>query len=168
MWLFAVLSVVAVQRLIELRVAQRHTRALLSRGGIEIARGQHQWFIVLHACWLLAMFDFVPATATPNWLLLVAFALLQCARIWVIMSLGPYWTTRVITVPTAPLVRRGPYRFLRHPNYAIVALEIALLPLAFGAPTIALLFSIANAMLVAWRLRAEDGALSPRRTIDET
>lgn len=164
MWIYPVLAIVAVQRLIELRVAEQRTRALLARGGIEIAREQHPWFVALHSSWLLAMLIFVPAAAIPNRWLLVAFALLQCGRIWVITSLGPYWTTRVITVPNAPLVRRGPYRFLRHPNYAIVVLEIGLLPLAFGAWEIAAFFSIANAILLTWRIRAEDSALSTRRT----
>ncbi len=161
MWLYGVLAFVAAQRLIELHVARKHADALLARGGIEIAREQHPWFIALHAAWLLAMFDFVPPTAMPNWSLLAAFALLQCARIWVIASLGPNWTTRVITVPGAPLVRKGPYRFVRHPNYAIVALEIAFLPLAFGAWTIAAAFTIANAVLLTWRIKAEDRAIAP-------
>jgi methyltransferase len=99
----------------------------------------------------------------PNVALLAIFVLSQLARLWIIASLGPYWTTRVITLPGAPLVREGPYAFMRHPNYAIVCIEIAILPLAFGAWQIALFFTVANAALLAWRIRAEDAALDPRR-----
>jgi methyltransferase len=163
--LYVVLALVAAQRIVELCYARRNTRALLARGGVETARAQHPWFVTLHAAWLLAMLVFVPARTPPDWWLLGAFALLQGARIWVIASLGPYWTTRLITLPGAPLVRRGPYRLLRHPNYAIVALEIAALPLAFGAWIIALVFSAANAALLTWRIKAEDAALAPRRSL---
>jgi len=91
------------------------------------------------------------------------FAVLQLARLWVLVSMGRYWTTRVLTLPGAPLVRRGPYRWVRHPNYLIVVGEIAVLPLIFGAWQIALVFSVANAILLAWRIRIEDAALAPRR-----
>jgi methyltransferase len=81
------------------------------------------------------------------------------------VSLGPYWTTRIVTLPGAPLVQRGPYRFLNHPNYAVVTAEIAALPLAFGAYAIAITFSLANLALLAWRVRIEDRALAARRGI---
>jgi len=82
---------------------------------------------------------------------------------WVIITLGPYWTTRVITLPGAPLVRKGPYRLMRHPNYAIVVAEIAVLPLTFGAWTIAIVFSVLNALLIAHRISLEDAGLAERR-----
>src|SRR5262249_24074026 len=100
--------------------------------------------------------------------LLAAFAILQGLRLWVLLSLGRYWTTRIITVPGAPLVRRGPYRFLRHPNYLVVAAEIAMLPLAFGAWVVAVVFSALNAALLAWRIALEDQALAPRRQVSHT
>ena len=98
-----------------------------------------------------------------SWPLLGAFLLLQAARLWVIASLGRFWTTRVITLPGAPLVRRGPYRWLKHPNYLVVVAEIAVLPLTFGAWALALGFSLANAALLADRIRTEEKALAPRR-----
>jgi methyltransferase len=91
------------------------------------------------------------------------FLILQGARLWVLVSLGRYWTTRVITVPGAPLVRRGPYRYFRHPNYLVVVAEIAVLPIAFGAWVVAVVFSALNAALLAWRISLEDQALAPRR-----
>jgi len=161
--LWWILAAVALLRVVELIYAARNTRRLLAHGAIEIAREQYPWFIALHATWLAAMFFFIPATAAPNLYPLAIFVLAQAARVWIIASLGPYWTTRVITLPGAPLVRRGPYAFMRHPNYAIVCIELAALPLAFGAWQIALIFTVANAALLAWRIREEDAALDARR-----
>jgi methyltransferase len=156
-------AIVALLRVAELLYAGRNTRRLRARGGVEIAPEQYPWFVALHAAWLASLLLFVPAGATPNLYLLGIFALAQVARIWIIATLGPFWTTRVITLPGAPLVRRGPYRFVRHPNYAIVCVEIAVLPLAFGAWMDALIFTVANAALIAWRVAAEDSALNARR-----
>ena len=91
--------------------------------------------------------------------------MLQLGRIWVIVSLGRYWTTRIITLPDAPLVRSGPFRYLRHPNYLLVVAEIAVLPLAFGAVAIAATFSALNLALIARRIRIEDSVLAPRQAV---
>lgn len=104
-----------------------------------------------------------PTAMAPNPWLLTVYAGLQFGRLWVIATLGRFWTTRIITLPSAPLVRRGPYRFVRHPNYVVASLEIAVLPLAFGQVWIALVWSVANALLVGWRIRVEDQALNGRR-----
>jgi methyltransferase len=161
--LWWVLAAVALLRLFELLYAARNTRRLLARGGIEVGREHYRWFVALHAAWLLAMFVFIPPATMPNLYLLAIFILAQAARVWIIATLGPYWTTRVITLPGAPLVRRGPYAFLRHPNYAIVCIELAVLPLAFAAWQIALVFTLANAALLARRIRVENAALDGRR-----
>ena len=102
----------------------------------------------------------VPAGGPVHWPLLALYAALQGVRYWVIRSLGGHWTTRIITVPGRPLVRSGPYRYFRHPNYAVVAGEIALLPLVFGAWEIALVFSLLNGLLLAHRIRIENAALA--------
>jgi len=162
-WLYATLGFVVVQRGLELLYARANTRRALASGGVEIAARQHGWIVALHAAWIVAMFVFIPPKSEPNFILLALYAALQLARIWTIASLGPYWTTRVITFPDRPLIVRGPYRFMRHPNYAIVACEIALLPLAFSAWQIALLFSLLNGAALAVRLRAENPALDARR-----
>lgn len=161
--LYVVIAVVALQRIGELIYAERNTRRLRKRGAFEVAAWQHPLFVALHASWLLSLIVFIPAAQVPNWWLLCAFFGLQFARLWVLASLGPYWTTRIMTLPGAPLVRRGPYRFMKHPNYAIVALEIALLPLAFGAWVIAVIFTIANAGLTTIRIGSEDDALMTRK-----
>ncbi|MBV8637012.1 MAG: hypothetical protein JO322_02945 [Candidatus Eremiobacteraeota bacterium] len=161
--LYVILGLVAAQRAGELVYAERNTRRLRARGAVEAAAWQHPFFLLLHAAWLLALSMFVPADTTPNWWLVAAFFALQLARLWVLASLGPYWTTRIISLPAAPLVRRGPYRFMKHPNYAIVALEIAVLPFAFGAWRVALVFTLLNLFLLALRIRAEEKVLSERR-----
>ncbi len=163
-----VVALVAVERLVELWYARRNTRALLEAGGVEVGSGHYPLIVALHAAWLLTILATVPPEAGAFVPLLVLFALLQVFRAWVLLSLGKYWTTRVITVPGVPLVRRGPYRFLRHPNYVVVAAEIAVLPLAFGAWAVAVVFSALNGALLAWRISVEDQALGPRRETPHT
>lgn len=162
-WLYLVLVLVALQRMFELFQAQRNTDRLLARGASEIAPHQHPFFVAFHAAWLVAMAVSIPAGTPPNWWLIGAYALVECGRIWTIASLGEYWTTRIITLPSEPLVQRGPYRFVRHPNYIIVVLEVAILPLAFDAWQIAMVASVINAALLVWRMRAENAALNLRR-----
>ena len=154
---------VAVQRIAELFVARRNTARLLAEGGAEIGRGHYLPIVILHASWLLVIFVRVPPDAPANYWLIAAFLLLQLARVWVIMSLGRYWTTRVITLPNAPLVKSGPYRWLRHPNYVIVALELAVLPLAFFDWAVAVAFTVGNGVLMVIRIPAENRALASRR-----
>jgi methyltransferase len=161
MWL--VLGLVAAQRLWELWLADRNTRRLLAEGAVEVGSGHYPLFIVLHASWLAAIALTTPAATVPSLWLLAGYGVLQLGRLWVITTLGRFWTTRIITLPAAPLVRRGPYRFVRHPNYWVASLEILVLPLVFGQVWIALIWSVANALLVAWRIRVEDGALQDRR-----
>ena len=158
-----VVLLVAAQRLGELVLAQRNTKRLLQEGGREIGARHYPLFVLLHGGWLAAMFLLIPSSAPVSVPLLAIFVVLQLLRVWIVLTLGRYWTTRIITVPGAPLVRRGPYRFLRHPNYVVVIGEIAQLPLAFGAWQIALLFSILNLVLLRHRIRIEDTALAARR-----
>jgi methyltransferase len=153
-----ILFVVTVQRLAELRLSNRNTRRLLEQGAVEVGRGHYSLIVGVHVAWLAALWWWAPGQPI-NWSLVVLFALLQLARLWVITTLGPRWTTRIIVLPGAPLVRAGPYRFIDHPNYVIVALEIAVLPLAFGLVEWALFFSILNAAVLAVRIRAENKAL---------
>jgi methyltransferase len=152
--LHAVLGLVLLQRVAELCLAAANTRRLRALGSVEIDAGGYPWFMALHAAWLASLFLLVPANAGPSWPLLGLYAALQLGRLWVIASLGRRWTTRIIVLPGAPPVRSGPYRWLRHPNYAVV--------LAFGAVAIAVAFSVANLMLLARRIRIEDAALALR------
>jgi len=154
---------VAAQRLAELAWSQRNLRALRRIGAVEHGRAHYLLIVALHVAWLAALFFLVPPQTRPSIALIALYIALQFVRLWAILSLGPYWTTRIITVPGAPLVRTGPYRWLKHPIYAVVICEIALLPLAFGAWRIALGFTLANVVLLAWRIRTEEAAIAPRR-----
>lgn len=165
-WLaVAIVVLVALQRLVEVRYATHNTKALLAKGGIEIGRAHYPLLVLLHAGWLVAILVALPSAPSISWPLLALFVLLQAARVWVIATLGPYWTTRIITMKDAPLVKRGPYRFIRHPNYVVVVCEIAVLPLVFGEAWIALGFSLLNALALYLRIREEERALGPRRMI---
>lgn len=157
-----VVLLVALQRLGELVLARRNTARLLAQGATEAGRGHYPLFILLHGGWLVALFILTPAGAAVSWPLLGLFAVLQALRVWVVASLGPYWTTRIITPPAAPLVRTGPYRWVRHPNYLVVIAEIAVLPLAFGMVWLAVVFSALNLALLAWRVRVENRVLAGR------
>jgi methyltransferase len=161
--LYWTLGLVALQRLIELAHARRNTARLRRLGAVEADAGAYPFFVLLHAGWLMSLAIFVPAETQPDWLLICLFALLQLGRIWVIVSLGSFWTTRIVTLPDAPLVQAGPYRYFRHPNYLLVVAEIAVLPVAFGAVAIAATFSALNLMLIARRVRIEERVLAARR-----
>lgn len=157
-WPQILVLLVAAQRLGELVLARRNTRRLLARGGVEHGARHYPLIVLLHAAWLASLFLSVPAATAPNPWWLGLFVALQAGRAWAMASLGARWTTRVVVVPGRAPVRRGPYRFLRHPNYLIVALEIAVLPLAFGAWRLALVFSLLNAAILWVRIRAENAA----------
>lgn len=153
---------VVAARLAELAIAHRNTRRLLARGGAEADRGHYAVIVAVHAGWLAAIAFAIPPGTPPAPLPLVLFLIVQGLRYWVIFSLGARWTTRIIVVPGAPLVQRGPYRWLRHPNYVVVAAEIALLPLVFGAWEIALVFSLLNGAVLWRRIRVEERVLGIR------
>jgi len=153
-----ILALVTVERLAELPWAEANRRRLIAAGGHEVASGHYPLIVLVHASWLVALWLLAPGRPV-NLVLLVAFLLVEAGRIWVLTTLGRRWTTRIIVVPGEKLVARGPYRFVDHPNYVAVALEIALLPLVFGLWEVALIFSLLNAAVLWFRIRAENRAL---------
>jgi len=163
-WPWVIIGFLAFERLAELVYSEHNTRALLKRGAHEEGRGHYPLIVVFHVLWFAAVIGFLPQPASIHWVPLGLLAVFQVLRFWVLVTLGPYWTTRIITLPGAPLVRTGPYQFVRHPNYLVVMGEIALLPLVFGEIPVAVAFSIVHAGLIWWRIRSEDAALSARRT----
>ena len=158
------LACVTAERLGELWLARRNTSALIAAGAVEHAPGHYPLIVLLHTAWLVGLWAL--AWSSPiNTLWLVVFLLLQVLRVWVLATLGPRWTTRIIVQPGAPLVARGPYKWLSHPNYVVVIGEIAVLPLALGLPWYALAFSLANAAVLTIRIRAENAALVGSRQL---
>lgn len=164
---YVIVALVALQRLAELVYAERNTAALRRRGAIEVGRAHYPFIILLHLTWLVAILAMLPSRPRLDPALLVVLVILQVLRVWVMASLGPYWTTRIITLKEVALVRRGPYRYLRHPNYVIVVLEIAVLPLAFGETAVAIVFSVLNGIALGWRIRQENRALAGRRALPD-
>ena len=154
-----VLALVTLQRLGELALARRNTARLREAGAVEVGAEHYPLVVAVHGAWLAGLWLLAPSIA-PSLPWLAAFAVLQVLRVWVLASLGRRWTTRILVLPGAPLVRRGPYRLMAHPNYAIVVGEIAVLPIAFGLYGYALVFSLLNAAILAIRIKAETDALA--------
>jgi methyltransferase len=148
------LAAVTLERLGELWLARRNTAALLAHGAYEAAPGHYPLIVMLHTFWLAGLWALGwAAPLNVGWL--AVFLALQVPRVWVIATLGERWTTRIIVLPGAPLVKHGPYRFVNHPNYLVVIGEIAVLPLCLGLPWYALAFSVANLAVLTIRVRAE-------------
>ena len=154
----AILALVTLSRLVELPLARANTRRLIAAGGHEVAAGHYPLIVAIHAAWLATLWVLAPGRPV-NLPLLAFFGLVEIGRAWVLLTLGRRWTTRIIIAPGETLVRRGPYRFLNHPNYAVVVAEIALLPLVFGLWRTAVVFSLLNAAVLTVRIREENRAL---------
>ena len=163
LWAQILFAYVVIQRAAELAYANANTRRLLAEGGREYGAKHYPLFIVLHGGWLISIALFAKPTEIPDMLLLNTFVASQTFRFWTLASIGRWWTTRIISAPHFPKVKRGPYRYIKHPNYALVVVEIALFPLILGAPAMALTFSILNAALLWWRIRVENAVLGERR-----
>ena len=157
------LAFVTAQRLGELVYARGNERRLRAAGAVEVGAAHYPLIVALHAVWLivlwLAGWD---RPLQPGWTAL--YLVLQLGRAWVLLTLGRRWSTRVFVVPGETLVARGPFRFVRHPNYTVVACEIFVLPLALGLPWLSLLFGLANLAMLWWRIRVEGRALAELAT----
>ena len=158
-WGAVLLGYLTLQRLAELWWARQNEARLLAAGGIEYGRSHLALIVLLHAAWIAGMWA-LAFDRTVSAVYLALFVVLQIVRFWVLVTLGRRWTIRIIVVPGEHLVARGPYRWLRHPNYAVIIGEIAVVPLALGLPIYALVFSILNAAVLAIRIRAENAALA--------
>lgn len=161
------LALVTLERLAELWLARRNTKALIAAGAVEFAPGHYPLIVLLHAFWLTGLWLLGWNHPLSNvWL--VIFLMLQILRVWVLATLGARWTTRIIVQPGFALVAHGPYRWISHPNYLVVIGEIAVLPLCLGLPWYALMFSVANAAVLTIRIRAENAALAELRHLGKS
>jgi methyltransferase len=152
-----ILALVTLQRLAELWLSNHNTRRLIAKGAREHSPGHYPLIVAVHALWLASLWWLAPGRPVDGFWLAM-FLAVELARVWVLASLGPRWTTRIIILDE-PLVRRGPYRFVNHPNYLVVVAEIAVLPLVFSLWQVALIFSLLNAAILTVRIRAENAAL---------
>ena len=164
-WYVALVLVVVSARLVELSVAQRHLAWARERGAVEFGAGHYPVMVLLHSAFLVACLVEVPLADRPflpwlGWTMLAVLVAAHVLRWWCIRSLGNQWNTRVLIVPGLSLVSRGPYRWLKHPNYVAVVAEIVALPLVHTAWVTALVFTLANAALLAVRIRVENQALA--------
>lgn len=154
-----ILALVTLQRLGELWLSRHNTHRLLAQGAREHGAGHYPFIVAVHASWLVVLWWLAPGRPIDGfWLAL--FVLIELARVWVLATLGRRWTTRIIVLQNASLVRSGPYRLVNHPNYWVVAGEIAVLPLVFGLWQVAIVFSLLNAAVLTVRIRKENEALS--------
>ncbi|OEH85334.1 hypothetical protein BHU72_04360 [Desulfuribacillus stibiiarsenatis] len=159
---------VVLQRLAELQLAKRNERWMLSQGAEESGQSHYPYIVALHVLFLASYFVEVMSTGAQRitgwWIPFSAFMLAQALRVWTLRSLGKYWNTKILVLPSATLVSRGPYKYIRHPNYLIVALEILALPMIFGAFYTAAIFTISNAALLLFiRIPEEEKALKKVR-----
>lgn len=161
-WLIFVF--IMLQRITELFIAKRNERWMREKGAIERGREHYKWFIVVHILFfcsiLMELFLRDNSSFTLNVYLFIVFLLLQVARVWCIASLGKYWNTKIIILPNSSLVRKGPYKYVKHPNYIIVGLELLVIPLMFGANFTAVLFPIFHILLMMIRIPLENQALA--------
>jgi len=162
-----VLAGLSIERHFELRLSKRNAQRALAHGAIEVRRGQYRFMVAFQALFLVACGGeaLFRNPAFPEFLSLLALlgeAVAQALRYWSVATLGERWNTRVIVVPDTPPVTWGPYRYIRHPNYLAVVLDIACVPLIRGLMITAAVFSAANAILLAWRIRLEEHALGDR------
>ena len=156
---------ILIQRGLEELYSQHNTRRLVSQGATEAGREFYPVVAVTHLGWVAAVGLLVPPQAQVYAAPIAAFLGLQLLRYWIIASLGRYWTHRILTLPGAPIVTRGPYRLLRHPNYAVTLAETLLLPLAFGEVALGLIFAVLWGAVLQYKVVLEDKALAPRRVL---
>ena len=160
---YIILSIVIVQRLLELVIAKRNEKNMRAQGAYEVGASHYPLMILLHVSFFISLLIEVNTfnlTPSPLFLLfLIMFLCVQGLRVWCLTSLGSFWNTKIIVLPGAHVVTKGPYKYLRHPNYLVVSMEIALLPLMFEAYFTAICFTILNAIMLSIRIPTEERAL---------
>lgn len=154
-----------VQRGLEELYSARNTRALVALGAHEVGQAYYPVVAATHLAWIASLFFLIPADAPILWPLIVYYLVIQLVRYWVIFTLGRFWTHRIFTLPGAPVVARGPYRYLRHPNYAVTIVETFVLPLAFGALALAAIMTALWWTVLAYKMHLEDQEMDARRDV---
>lgn len=159
------MTVVIIQRLTELTIAKRNEKQLLSEGAVEYGSDHYKFIVLLHVLFFISLVvEFILRGShselnTINYLFLVFFIILQVSRIWVLKTLGKYWNTKILRTHGIQLIRSGPYKYLKHPNYIIVVCEIFTIPMIFNLYYTAIIFTILNALILTVRIKVENEAL---------
>ncbi len=160
---WCVIGFVLLQRVGELLLAKRNTRFIKKQGGVEAGENHYKWMVLLHVTFFISMFVEI---GSKGWdhisfhlLPFLLFCLVQPLRIWSIASLGHYWNTRIYVIKGLEPVMRGPYKYIKHPNYLVVIVELVTLPMTFGAIWTAVLFSLLNVLMLSVRISIEEAAL---------
>ncbi|GAB3805158.1 isoprenylcysteine carboxyl methyltransferase family protein [Virgibacillus kimchii] len=162
LWILFLLII--IQRLIELKIAGRNEKWMKEKGAIEIGKEHYKWFILIHSLFFFSILIEIilrnVSAVQLNYVLFILFLLTQVVRIWCISSLGKFWNTKIIVLPGYPLVKKGPYKYVKHPNYIIVGVELFIIPLLFGAYVTAVIFPILHILLLRIRIPCEEKALN--------
>ncbi len=160
-WLF--IAFVILQRLAELIIAKRNEKRMLAKGAVEFDRDGYKFIVLMHTLFFLSLLSekiYFNRGINDYWIILIIlFFLAQALRYWAIISLGEFWNTRIIVLKGSELIKKGPYRFLSHPNYMAVITEIAVIPLIFSCYITAIVFSVLNLFAITRRIKIEDAAL---------
>jgi methyltransferase len=162
LFFYLIFTLVIAQRLVELLIAKRNEKSLLAKGAYEVGASHYPFMILLHVSFFISLLIevlYFKSVITPNYVLFAAFLLLQLGRVWCLVSLGSFWNTKIIILPGANVVAKGPYAFIRHPNYLVVCLEIVLLPLIFQAYFTMICYTILNFCILLVRIPTEEKAL---------
>lgn len=163
-YFYCFMIIIVLQRYMEILIAAKNERWMKERGGIEVGQGHYKYFILLHVMFFLFIIievqkmSFVK-TVPFHLVFFIIFAVAQIGRIWCIYSLGKFWNTKIIVLPKVVLIKKGPYKYLKHPNYVIVFIELLTMPLIFGAYVTALIFPFLHLLLLIIRIPYEDKAL---------
>lgn len=162
-YLWILLIIIILQRLMELKQAKANEQWMKARGGVEFGEKHYKWFIVIHTLFFASITLEVLFRGTSglklNYVLLIAFVVTQIVRIWCIHSLGRFWNTKIIISPDFSLVSEGPYKYIKHPNYVIVGIELFVIPLLFGAYITSIIFPVLHILLLMVRIPCEEKAL---------
>lgn len=155
--------VIIVQRLFELLIAKRNEKWMKEQGALEFGRGHYQLIVLMHSIFFIVLlfekifFERMISPLWPLWIIVFVFA--QLVRLWALKSLGRYWNTKILVLPKVEVIRKGPYRYIKHPNYLVVAIELLVVPILFGAYFTAGIFTLLNVIMLSIRIPAEERAL---------
>ncbi|MCJ7839505.1 hypothetical protein MUB24_01000 [Lederbergia sp. NSJ-179] len=172
MFFLALISFIAVQRLFELYIARKNEKWMLQKGGMEYGQEHYPYMVMMHISFFISLLVEVTLTDQGQarlWpVFLVVFVLLQMARIWVISTLGKHWNTKIIVLPGADIIKKGPFQYVKHPNYMIVTLELLVVPLMFHAYITAIIFFLLNQWILSIRIAVEEEALRQNMNVERS